>query len=137
MSVLHFTGPDGTLIPVTAATPLPTGAGGAAVPTAWGTIEGTIADQADLTTALAGKATTAQGAKADTAVQPAALTSGLAAKADTTALTSGLAGKAATSHTHTYASLTAKPVATYVDPATGTIADVVNALIAAGLMAAA
>lgn len=37
--------------------------------TAWGTITGTLATQSDLNTALAGKATSAQGAKADTALQ--------------------------------------------------------------------
>lgn len=37
---------------------------------AWGGITGTLADQTDLQTALAGKATSAQGALADTAVQP-------------------------------------------------------------------
>ena len=35
-----------------------------------------------------------------------------------------------------YTDLTNKPVAAYVDPNTGTVADVINALIAAGLMAA-
>ena len=37
--------------------------------TAWGAITGTLADQTDLAAALAGKATSAQGAKADSAVQ--------------------------------------------------------------------
>ena len=38
--------------------------------------------------------------------------------------------------TGSYTDLTNKPVAAYVDPNTGTVADVINALIAAGLMAA-
>ncbi|MDH4873008.1 hypothetical protein [Pseudomonas sp. BN515] len=41
-----------------------------AAPTVWGTIGGTLLDQDDLVAALAGKATSAQGAKADSAVQP-------------------------------------------------------------------
>lgn len=40
---------------------------------AWGGITGTLTDQADLAAALDGKATAAQGALADTAVQPADL----------------------------------------------------------------
>lgn len=48
------------------------GGGGDAV---WGGITGTLADQTDLSSALSGKATAAQGALADTAVQPAALAS--------------------------------------------------------------
>lgn len=55
------------------------GAGGSA---AWGSIGGTLADQTDLQAALNGKATSAQGALADTAVQPAALTTALADKVD-------------------------------------------------------
>lgn len=39
----------------------------------WGAITGTLADQTDLSTALSGKATSAQGALADSAVQPADL----------------------------------------------------------------
>ncbi|WP_052659177.1 hypothetical protein [Pseudomonas sp. LFM046] len=42
-------------------------------PTVWGTIGGTLLDQDDLALALSGKATAAQGAKADSAVQPADL----------------------------------------------------------------
>jgi hypothetical protein len=38
--------------------------------TAWGGITGTLSDQTDLQTALDGKATSAQGALADTSVQP-------------------------------------------------------------------
>ena len=49
-----------------------TGGGGGGAD--WGQIGGTLADQADLKTALDDKATSAQGAKADTAVQPAAIT---------------------------------------------------------------
>ena len=49
-----------------------TGGGGGGAD--WGQIGGTLADQTDLKTALDGKATSAQGAKADSAVQPAALT---------------------------------------------------------------
>lgn len=52
-----------------------------------------VAFAEDVDTELAGKATAAQGAKADTAVQPAALTTALSAKADTSALTLGLATK--------------------------------------------
>jgi hypothetical protein len=40
---------------------------------AWGSITGTLSAQTDLQTALNGKATSAQGAKADTALQPAAI----------------------------------------------------------------
>ncbi|MCZ4321455.1 hypothetical protein [Pseudomonas anguilliseptica] len=58
---------------------IPAGGGGAAV---WGGIGGTLADQADLQAALASKATSAQGALADTAVQPATLTTALAGKVD-------------------------------------------------------
>jgi len=50
-----------------------TGGGGGGAD--WGQIGGTLADQADLKTALDDKATSAQGAKADSAVQPAALAS--------------------------------------------------------------
>lgn len=49
-----------------------TGGGGGGAD--WGQIGGTLADQTDLKTALDGKATSAQGAKADSAVQPAAIT---------------------------------------------------------------
>lgn len=49
-----------------------TGGGGGGAD--WGQIGGTLADQTDLKTALDGKATSAQGAKADTAIQPAGLT---------------------------------------------------------------
>jgi hypothetical protein len=77
-----------------------------------------------LDAALAGKATAAQGAKADTAVQPAdlttyatdaELTAGLATKAatshshatsDVTGLDAALAGKASTSHSHVIADTT-------------------------------
>ena len=48
-----------------------TGGGGGGAD--WGQIGGALADQTDLKTALDGKATSAQGAKADSAVQPAAL----------------------------------------------------------------
>jgi hypothetical protein len=58
-----------------------------------------IADTSALTTSAA--LTSGLAGKADTAD----LTSGLAGKADTSALTSGLAGKANTSHTHTVSSL--------------------------------
>src|SRR5215217_3790647 len=44
-------------------------------------------------TALDGKSTTAQGAKADSAVQPAAMTSALGSYATTAAMTSGLGAK--------------------------------------------
>ncbi|MGF6694748.1 hypothetical protein M2318_004837 [Metapseudomonas resinovorans] len=44
-----------------------------AAPAMWGVIGGVLLDQVDLATALAGKATAAQGAKADTAVQPGSL----------------------------------------------------------------
>jgi hypothetical protein len=49
---------------------LPSGGGGSS---AWGGITGTLSNQTDLINALNGKATAAQGAKADTAVQPGAL----------------------------------------------------------------
>ena len=49
-----------------------TGGGGGGAD--WGQIGGTLADQTDLKTALDGKATSAQGAKADSALQPAGLT---------------------------------------------------------------
>lgn len=128
MTLLHFLGEDGEPVPVSAANPLPGAGGGTAVEPTWGAITGTLSDQTDLTTALAGKsatthnhtgtyATAAQGAKADTAVQPASL--------------------AAVATSGAYSALTGKPVAAHVDPATGTVADIVNALIAAGLMAAA
>lgn len=52
-----------------------------------------VAFQEDVDTQLATKATTAQGGKADTAVQPSDLTTALSTKADTSALTSGLATK--------------------------------------------
>lgn len=55
------------------------GAGGSAT---WGAIGGTLADQVDLAEALAGKASSAQGALADTAVQPAALSVLLDLKVD-------------------------------------------------------
>ena len=42
----------------------------AALTSVWGTVSGTLSDQTDLQSALDGKATTAQGALADTAVQP-------------------------------------------------------------------
>jgi hypothetical protein len=42
----------------------------AAITSVWGTISGTLSTQTDLQTALNGKATAAQGALADTAVQP-------------------------------------------------------------------
>jgi hypothetical protein len=48
---------------------LPSGGGSSA----WGGITGTLSNQADLVAVLNGKATSAQGAKADTAVQPGAL----------------------------------------------------------------
>jgi hypothetical protein len=48
-----------------------TGGGGGSG--SWGTITGTLSNQTDLQTALNGKATTAQGALADTALQPAAI----------------------------------------------------------------
>lgn len=109
-----------------------TEAGGSSEPVApaWGSITGTLSSQTDLQSALDGKADTshthnyasaAQGALADSAVQPGDL--------------------AAVATSGAYADLTGKPsiptvpVAAYVDPATGTVADVVNALIAAGLMA--
>jgi len=53
--------------------------GGSAV---WGGIGGTLADQTDLQAALDSKATSAQGALADTAVQPATLTTALSGKVD-------------------------------------------------------
>ena len=68
-----------------------------------------------LDAALAGKATAAQGAKADTAVQPADLTAGLATKAatshshatsDVTGLDAALTGKASTTHGHVIADTT-------------------------------
>lgn len=49
------------------------GSGSGSGSVAWGAITGTLANQTDLQTALDAKATSAQGAKADTAVQPAAL----------------------------------------------------------------
>lgn len=89
-----------------------------------GTASGTVAaGNHSHTPASIGAATAAQGALAASAVQPADLA---------TVATSG-----------SYLDLTEKPsiptvpVAAYVDPETGTVADVVNALIAAGLMASA
>ena len=55
------------------------GAGGSAT---WGGIGGTLADQTDLQAALDSKATSAQGALADTAVQPPTLNTALAGKVD-------------------------------------------------------
>lgn len=40
-----------------------------------------------------------------------------------------------TSHTHAWADITDTPVAAHVGPETGTVADIVDALVAAGLMA--
>lgn len=54
----------------------------AAAGATWGGITGSLADQADLQAALSSKATSEQGFKADTAVQPASLTAGLALKVD-------------------------------------------------------
>ena len=48
------------------------GGGGGGGPTVWGAITGTLASQTDLKAALDGKATAAQGALADTALQPGA-----------------------------------------------------------------
>lgn len=78
---------------------------------AWGTISGTLSDQADLQSALDGKATTGDIGTLTTALATKApftyVDSGLALKADITsvdadfaAVDTALAGKAATSHTH-------------------------------------
>ncbi|MFN3578710.1 MAG: hypothetical protein ACK4TJ_17270, partial [Tabrizicola sp.] len=48
------------------------GGGGGGGPTVWGAITGTLASQTDLKAALDGKASAAQGALADTALQPGA-----------------------------------------------------------------
>lgn len=58
------------------------GGGGSGDPSSWGSITGTLSHQSDLASALAGKATAAQGAKANTAVQPSTLTTALADKVD-------------------------------------------------------
>lgn len=101
------------------------------VEVAWGSITGTLSNQTDLQSALSGKAasnhnhngvyaTAAQGALAESAVQPGDL--------------------AAVATSGSYTDLTdtppipTVPVAAHVDPDTGTVADVVASLIAAGLM---
>lgn len=130
MTLLHYLGPDGRPVPVSAENPLPSGA--SAVDVEWGSITGTLSDQTDLQSALDGKAasshnhdgtyaTAAQGALADTAVQP----DDLAAVA-TSGSYNDLSDRPA---------IPTVPVAEYVDPDSATVADVVNALIAAGLMA--
>lgn len=108
------------------------GSGGGGTNAVWGSITGTLSNQTDLNTALAGKAsTTALNLKANITD----VTAGLAAKADTTAVDSalalkadtsavntalalkanvsdvltGLAGKSDIGHTHTFDSLTSKP----------------------------
>jgi hypothetical protein len=75
----------------------PGGGGGGAVDSVNGETGVVVLDAADV-----GAATAAQGALADTAVQPAAL----AAYATDTELANGLATKANTSHTHTSANVT-------------------------------
>jgi oxalate decarboxylase/phosphoglucose isomerase-like protein (cupin superfamily) len=78
----------------------------------WGDITGTLADQSDLASALAGKAASSHGhAIADTTGLQAALdgkaaTSHSHAIADTTGLQAALDGKAATSHSHAIADTT-------------------------------
>jgi hypothetical protein len=94
------------------------GVGGAAV---WGDITGTLTDQTDLAAELADKATAAQGALADSALQPGAqipwtdVTSKPAtfapsahvhAQADVTGLVTALADKANTGHSHAIADTT-------------------------------
>jgi hypothetical protein len=64
--------------------------GGEGGPATWGDIEGTLADQTDLQSALNGKASTSHGHSI----------------ADTTGLQTALDGKAASSHTHTIANVT-------------------------------
>jgi hypothetical protein len=89
--------------------------------TTWGFITGTLSSQTDLQTALNGKATTAQGALADSALQPGDTipwtdVSGKPSTftpsshshviADTTGLQTALDGKAALVHTHVIADTT-------------------------------
>lgn len=145
MTLLHYLGDDGNPVPVSASNPIPMAGGGgggmtpeditAAAPLSWdpgtATMQVSVGAQAGQvaagnhshTPASIGAATAAQGSLADTAVQPGDLAN---------VATSG-----------SYLDLTERPsiptvpVAAHVDPETGTVADVINALIAAGLMASA
>lgn len=144
--IVQYLDGDGNPTTVTTTTPLPvTGAGGgggmtpddisADAPATWdaetatiGVAVGTSADTAAAgnhthTAADIGAATAAQGALADSAVQPGDL-----APVATSGAYSDLSGTP---------SIPTVPVAAYVDPDTGTLADVINALVAAGLMAEA
>ncbi len=70
---------------------------------AWGSITGTLTDQTDLATALAGKSDTGHShAQSDVT----GLTAALDAKADDTAVTTALAGKSDVGHTHTASNVT-------------------------------
>ena len=91
------------------------GSGGAV---AWGDIGGTLSAQADLQTALNGKATAAQGATADTALQPGDVgTAAYAAAGDFATAAQGALADSATqpgdlstvATTGAYADLTGKP----------------------------
>ncbi len=98
MTLLHFLGPNGQAVPISADNPLP-------VPSS-------------------GMAPEDISATAPATWDPATATIGVAL--GTTAGTAAAGNDARLNR-----------VAAHVDPATGTVADVVNALIAAGLMASA
>lgn len=145
MTLLHYLGDDGKPVAVSAANPLPGAGGGggmtpddisADAPATWDAETSTVgvdlgsgASQAapgnhTHTPASIGAATAAQGAKADTAVQPGSL-----APVATSGAYADLTGKP---------SIPTVPVAAHVDPASETFADdLVASLVAAGLMASA
>lgn len=138
--------------------PLPvTGGGGSSVVTSNDITDASAVGKAVLTAADAPTARTALGAGTSSlalaASAPAALGAAAAVGAGTTAAradhvhpfpTAAQVGAAPTSHTHTTAQVTGLDTAlagkltaskaAHVDPATATVADVVNALIAAGIM---
>lgn len=123
MTLVRFLSETGELVPVSAANPLPVSGAG-----------GLEASQISATSPATWDAETATIGVDGSSFASASHTHSIA---DVSGLQSALDGKAAASHAHTWSQISDRPVAAHVDPAAGTVEDVINALIAAGLMASA